>query len=98
LLVGAPVGIGALVLLLARAAVLRYRRFFINCTFPFVWTGFTLLAAAAMALWGVLACAIQLSFFGLRSAVFRTVLAIAIFPVAGFALGRSQRALRGAAA
>ncbi len=43
LLAGAPVGVGALVLLLARAAVLRYRRYFINRTFPFVWTGFTLL-------------------------------------------------------
>ena len=48
LLTGAPVGVGALVLLLARAAVLRYRRYFINRTFPFVWSGFTLLAAGAM--------------------------------------------------
>src|SRR5260221_12194818 len=41
LLTGAPVGVGALVLLLARAAVLRGRRYFINRTFPFVWAGFT---------------------------------------------------------
>ena len=33
--------------LLAREAVLRYRRHFINRTFPFVWTGFVLLGAAA---------------------------------------------------
>jgi rod shape-determining protein MreD len=98
LLVGAPVGIGALVLLLARAAVLRYRRFFINCTFPFVWTGFTLLCAAAMSLYWALECLVQLSFFDLRSTVFRAVLTIAIFPVASFALGRSQRALMSAAA
>ena len=98
LLVGAPVGVGALVLLLARAAVLRYRRFFINCTFPFVWTGFTLLSAAAMLLWWALECAVQFSLFDLRSTVFRTVLTIAVFPVASFALGRSQRALMGAAA
>src|SRR5439155_21842429 len=72
LLTGAPVGTGALVLLLARAAVLRYRRFFINRTFPFVWTGFTLLSAAAMLLLWALHCLIQLSFFDLRSTVFRT--------------------------
>jgi len=97
LLSGAPVGVGALVLLLARAAVLRYRRHFINRTFPFVWGGFTLLGAGAMlALW-VLHCLLQLSFFDLRTTVFRTVLTIAIFPVASFALGRTQRALASAA-
>ena len=98
LLAGAPVGVGALVLLLARAAVLRYRRYFINRTFPFVWGGFTLLGAGAMlALWA-LHCLLQLSFFDLRTTVFRTVLTIAIFPVASFALGRTQRALMGAPA
>jgi rod shape-determining protein MreD len=97
LLAGAPVGVGALVLLLARAAVLRYRRHFINRTFPFVWAGFTLLGAAAMlALWA-LHCLLQLSLFDLRTTVFRTVLTIAIFPVASFALGRTQRALMDAA-
>ncbi len=97
LLAGAPVGIGALVLLIARAAVLRYRRHFINRTFPFVWTGFTLLGAAAMlGLWA-LHCALDLSFFDPRTTVFRTVLTIAIFPVASFALGRTQRALMGGA-
>jgi rod shape-determining protein MreD len=98
LLGGAPVGIGALVLLLARAAVLRVRRYFINRTFPFVWTGFTLLAAVAMFILWALHCIIQLSVFDLRSTMFRTVLTIAVFPVASFALGRTQRALIGAAA
>ena len=97
LLAGAPVGVGALVLLLARAAVLRYRRFFINRTFPFVWTGFTLLSAAAMLTLWALHSLVQLTFFDLRSTMFRTVLTIAIFPVASFALGRTQRALIGAA-
>jgi len=97
LLSGGLVGVGALVLLLARAAVLRSRRYFINRTFPFVWSGFTLLGAGTMlALWA-LHCVLQLSLFDLRSAVFRTVLTIAIFPVASFALGRTQRALMGAA-
>ena len=98
LLAGAPVGVGALVLLLARAAVLRNRRHFVNRTFPFVWAGFTLLAAGAMlALWA-LHCLLQLSIFDLRATMFRAVLTIAIFPVASFALGRTQRALMGATA
>jgi rod shape-determining protein MreD len=97
LLTGAPVGVGALVLLLARAAVLRFRRYFVNRAFPFVWSGFTLLAGIAMlALWA-LHSAIDLTLLDLRSTVFRTVLTIAMFPVASFLLGRAQRRLIGAA-
>jgi hypothetical protein len=36
--------------------------------------------------------------FDLRATMFRTVLTIAIFPVASFALGRTQRAVMGGAA
>lgn len=97
LIAGTTVGAGALLLLLARAAVLRFRRYFINRTFPFVWGGFTLLAGAAMlGLWA-LHCVMQLNLFDLRATVFRTVLTVAIFPVASFALGRTQRAVMGAA-
>src|SRR6202035_5910804 len=38
LLAGSPIGINALTLLLARSAVLSYRRYFVNRTFPFVWS------------------------------------------------------------
>jgi rod shape-determining protein MreD len=97
LVTGAAIGTGALVLLLARAAVLRYRRLFINRTFPFVWAGFVLLSAAALfGLWA-LHCLLQLSLFDLRTTVFRTVLTVAVFPVASFVLGRAQRAVMGAA-
>ena len=84
-------------LLLARARCCATAGYFINRTFPFVWGGFTLLAGAAMlGLW-VLHCVLQLSLFDLRTTVFRTVLTVAMFPVASFALGRTQRALMGAA-
>ena len=97
LLTGALIGVGALMLLLARGGVLRYRRLFINRTFPFVWGGFTLLAGGVMfGLW-VLHCVLQLNLFDLRTAMFRAVLTIAVFPVASFALGRTQRALIGPA-
>ena len=96
LIAGGPVGVGAFVLLLARAGVLRFRRYFINRTFPFVWAGFTLLGAATMLLVWLLHCLIDLHLFDLRTTVFRAVLTIAIFPVASFALGRTQRALMGA--
>lgn len=97
LLTGAPVGVGALVLLLARVAVLQYRRYFVDRAFPFVWSGFTLLTGTVMlGLWA-LHSAIDLSLLDLRNAVFRTVLTVAVFPVASFLLGRAQRRLIGAA-
>ena len=95
LLAGAPVGVSALVLLLSRAAVLRVRHYFVNRTFPFVWAGFTLLGAAAMLASWLVHCLIQQSVLNPRTVVFRTVLTVAIFPVASFVLGRTQRALIG---
>jgi rod shape-determining protein MreD len=96
LLAGSPVGVNALLLLLTRVAVLGYRRYFINRNFPFVWSGFTLLAAVAMfGLWG-LHCVLDLSLLDFRNAVIRAALTIAMFPLASFMLGRMQRAMMGA--
>ena len=95
LLAGSAIGVGALLLLLARAGVLRYRRHFVNRTFPFVWSGFTLLTGAAMLGVWALHCLLQLNLLDLRGTMFRAVLTIAVFPAASFALGRTQRALMG---
>ena len=96
LLAGSPIGVNALLLLLTRVAVLSHRRYFINRNFPFVWTGFTLLAALAMlGLWG-LHCVLDLSLLDFRNAVIRAALTIAMFPLASFVLGRAQRAVMGA--
>jgi rod shape-determining protein MreD len=98
LVTGATVPASALVLLLARAAVLRYRRHFVGRPFPFAWAGFAALASAAtLGLWA-LHCVLQLSLFDLRTAIIRGALTIALFPAASVALGRSQRALIGASA
>ncbi len=95
LAVGAPVGVSALLLLLAYTAVLGYRRHFVDRTFPFVWAGFTLLAVTAMlGLWA-LHCLLDATLLDLRTTLFRIVLTIAIFPLASFLLGRAQRALIG---
>jgi rod shape-determining protein MreD len=95
LLAGSPIGVNALLLLLTRVAVLGYRRYFINRTFPFVWTGFTLLTGVAMfGLW-VLHCILNLNLLDFRSTVIRAALTIAMFPLASFLLGRAQRAVMG---
>src|SRR5690349_955185 len=74
LVAGAAVPANALVLLLARAAVLRYRRHFVGRPFPFAWAGFTLLASAAsVGLWA-LYCACRFSLVDLRTAMVRSAL------------------------
>jgi rod shape-determining protein MreD len=96
LLAGSPIGINALLLLLSRTAVLSYRRYFVNRSFPFVWTGFTLLTVVALfGLWA-LHCILSLGLFDFRVTVIRAVLTVAIFPLASFLLGRAQRAVMGA--
>src|SRR3984957_7624432 len=90
LLAGSPIGINALLLLLSRSAVLGYRRYFVNRTFPFVWPGFTLLTVVALfALWAF-HCILDLILLDFRNTVIRAVLTIAIFPLASFLLGRAQ--------
>jgi rod shape-determining protein MreD len=95
LLAGSPIGVNALILLLARSAVLAYRRYFINRMFPFVWSGFTLLTVVVMLVLWALHCLIDLSLLDFRNTVIRATLTIAIFPLASFLLGRAQRALMG---
>ncbi|MGH7092505.1 MAG: rod shape-determining protein MreD [Stellaceae bacterium] len=95
LLVGAPLGVSALLLLLVYTVVLRFRRYFVNRTFPFVWSGFTLLTVGAMlGLWA-LHCVLDATLLDIRNTIFRAVLTVAIFPLASFLLGRTQRALIG---
>ena len=95
LLAGSPIGLNALLLLVTRSAVLGYRRYFINRTFPFVWTGFTLLTIVALLAMWALHCLLNLAFLDFRNTVIRAALTIALFPLASFLLGRVQRAVMG---
>jgi len=95
-LVGAPAGVSALMLLVARGLVLAHRRYFIDRLFSFVWGGFTLLTAVAMAGLWALHCLLDWTMLDLRSTMFRAVLTVAFFPAASVLLGRMQRALMSA--
>ena len=90
LVTGAAIPASALVLLLARAAVLHYRRRFVRRPFPFAWAGFAALAAAAtLGLWA-LHCVLQFSLFDLRTTIIRGALTVALFPAASLALGAAS--------
>lgn len=96
LLGGAPLGTSSLLLLLARAGVLKYRRHFVNRRFPFIWAGFTTVTGGATLLFYAAYCLLDGALPDSRGILFRGVLTISLFPVASFLLGRSQRALMGA--
>jgi rod shape-determining protein MreD len=91
LLSGAPLGVTPLLLLLARALVMSQRRFFINRLFPFVWCGFTLVAAAAIAFLWALGGLLEGAMLDMRAAILQWVLTVASFPAASYLLMRVQR-------
>jgi rod shape-determining protein MreD len=96
LLSGGLPGETAVTLLLVRAIVLPQRHYFVDPLFAFIWAGFTLLTAGAMLFSWALHSLLAAEFLDLRGPVLRAVLTIAVFPIASFLLGRSQRALIGA--
>jgi rod shape-determining protein MreD len=96
LLSGGLPGVIAVTLLLARAIVLPHRHYFVDRRFPFIWAGFTLLTGGAMLFLWALHSMLAAELLDLRGPGLRAVLTIAVFPIASFLLGRSQRALIGA--
>jgi rod shape-determining protein MreD len=91
LLSGAPLGIAALVFLLTRVVVLPQRRFFVDRLFPFVWGGFTLLAAGVIAFLWLLGSVLSGVVLDMRAATLQWVLTVASFPAVAYLLVRVQR-------
>lgn len=91
LLSGAPLGIAALVFLLARVVVMPQRRFFVDRLFPFVWGGFTLLAAGTIAFLWLLGSLFSGVVLDMRAATLQWVLTVACFPAVAYLLMRVQR-------
>jgi len=89
----AYVGISALSLLLAQAALTNVRRLFVNRPFPTLWAGFLLTAAGVIAFeWGAVGL-LSGRVLGLRPFLFEAVLTIVSFPLGSYLLTRAQRGL-----
>jgi rod shape-determining protein MreD len=93
LLCGGLPGVTALLLLLARGVVLKFRHHFLDRPFAFVWLGFALLTGGAMILMWTLHSLLAAELLDIRGTALCALLTISGFPVASFLLGRSQRAL-----
>jgi rod shape-determining protein MreD len=92
LISAAPLGLGALVLLLLRWTVLNRRRYFIGRSFAFIWGGFTIAAAAAGSLRWAVGSTLAAQFLDPRGFVFQTVLTVACYPIMTLLFARLQRA------
>jgi len=93
LLTGAPLGVSSLTLLLAQMVMLSQRRFFVDRLFPFLWLGFTLLAALVIAFLWLVGGMLGGLVLDPRPATLQWVLSVACFPVMGYILMRLQRRL-----
>jgi rod shape-determining protein MreD len=93
LLCGSAPGVTALLLLLARSLVLKFRHHFLHRPFVFVWAGFTLLTGGVTLFQWTVYSLLAAELLDIQATVFRALLTVSIFPIASFLLGRSQRVL-----
>lgn len=89
---GTPyLGTSALILLIARTAVLTQRRRFVNRDFSVLWLGFLVLAAGTFAFgWGFVSL-LSGRILGTRPFIFEAVLTVACYPVGSYLLARLHR-------
>ncbi len=89
---GLPMGVSALLFIVAHQIILRQRRFFAGHSFLMLWSGFALAASAMMVLEWILIALVSWQIIPFMPVLMQTVLAIAIFPVPCWLLIRLQRA------
>ncbi len=92
LLIGGPLGVNALLLVVAQGAVLNQRRVFLASTFALLWIGFAMVMTGAVLLQWLAFSALNASVLPLKPALFQGLLTIAMFPAVGWLLIRVHRA------
>jgi rod shape-determining protein MreD len=89
---GLPVGVSALLFLIAHHLILRQRRFFAGHSFLMLWSGFALAAAALMVAEWLLIALVRWQPAPFLPVLLQTALAIVLFPLPCWILIRLQRA------
>ena len=92
-LVGSPIGLHALILLLANWAIASQRTFFHGKAFSVIWWGFFIVALVAAVLSWIIACALYATLINPMPAVFQAFLTIGVFPFMAWLLARVQYSL-----
>jgi rod shape-determining protein MreD len=85
---GSPIGVSALQFLLVRAAADANRRHLLSLSFPFLWLGWALLSAVAVAFaWGAF-CTLNWRWVDPQPAMLQYALSLFFYPIVAWALGR----------
>jgi rod shape-determining protein MreD len=87
---GSPLGISALIFVLVRALLDRNRRYLVDVSFVFIWLGYALLSAFAVALlWGA-NCLWSWRLLDPAPVIFQYVISLFFYPILGWVLGRTR--------
>lgn len=89
---GTPLGMNALVFLIAYSSVVSQRQLFLAHGFFILWWGFMLTALLAGFFAWVINSATQLSMIPFDAVLYQAIAGIALFPPAAWLFGRVQRA------
>jgi len=92
LLIGGPLGVNALMLVVAQWAVLNQRRVFLASTFALLWIGFAMVMAGAVFLEWLAFSVLNATVLPVKPALFQGLLTVAMFPAVGWLLIRMHRA------
>jgi len=87
---GGPLGVNALAFLCVRYFVDANQRFLIDKPFLFIWFGYALVSAIAVALCWSLSALLMWQPIDPRPAMFQYLMSLAIYPLASWIIGRSQ--------
>ncbi len=93
ILVGSPVGLNALILLLANWAIVSQRTFFQGKSFGVIWFCFALVTIVAAFLAWIIVCGLNASLIDPSPGLFQGVFTIGVFPFTAWLLARLQHAL-----
>jgi rod shape-determining protein MreD len=93
IMTGAPLGLGALVLVAVLAVSVTQRRFFLGKPFHILWWGFALIAPVAMVLTWLLASIYSGMFLPIGPVLLQAVVTVALFPAVAWVLGRCHALL-----
>jgi hypothetical protein len=87
---GNPLGISALVFIGVRALLERNRRYLVGVSFIFIWFGYALLSAFAVALVWAVTCLWTWRLIDPAPALFQYVISLFFYPIVGWVLGRTR--------
>jgi len=93
ILVGAPIGLHALLLLLANWAIVSQRTFFQGKSFAVIWWCFSLVAIVVGVMAWIIVCALNTTMLNPMPGMFQSLLTIGAFPFMVWLLARAQHLL-----